>query len=106
MPALFDSTDGLVLQRAVCVAVGSIAASSLMDPYRPHVWLRRSCHNDPVIFQPDPSVCKLPDGPIPLSWHLRKQDKKLIQAAWECELKNKLNCKAVADFVLHQQQSH
>jgi hypothetical protein len=62
-------------------------------------WGEKHIQIIPVIFQPDTSVCSLPDGPIPLSWHLRKQDKDFIKAAWDCELKNKLNCKAVADFI-------
>lgn len=67
-------------------------------------WEEKKIHIVPVIFQPDLSVCNLADGPIPLSWHLRKQDKDFIQKAWDCELKNKLNCKAVAEFVLQSQR--
>ena len=41
-------------------------------------------------------------GVLPLSWHLRKDDKDLIEEAWDYELHKSLdknNCKQVLDFV-------
>ena len=56
-----------------------------------------------IVFQPDPSVYSKAKtrgkrGVLPLSWHLRKDDKDLIDEAWEYELQ-KTNCKQVLDFV-------
>jgi len=76
------------------------AATSDMEFYLlQKYWAEKHIDISTVIFQPDPSICKLPANQIPLSWHLRKRDKDLIDAAWDCELKNKLNCKVVSDFV-------
>jgi hypothetical protein len=66
-------------------------------------WAEKHIDISTVIFQPDPSVCKLPDNPIPLSWHLRNQDKDLIDKAWKCELESKQNCKAVVKFAMEQE---
>jgi hypothetical protein len=37
-------------------------------------------------------------GILPLSWHLRDEDKQLIEEAWNFEL-TKNNCQTVMDFV-------
>ena len=62
-------------------------------------WGEKHVQIVPVIFQPDPSVYDQANGAVPLSWHMRKQDKDLIQRAWDFEVANKLNCKTVVDFV-------
>lgn len=56
------------------------------------------------IFQPDRSVYSKAraagkTGVLPLSWHLRKDDKDLIEEAWKCEYENNDNCKRVLEFV-------
>ena len=74
------------------------AATSDMEFYLlQKYWAEKHIHIRTVIFQPDPAICKLAANQIPLSWHLRKRDKDLIDAAWDCELKNK---QAVADFIM------
>jgi hypothetical protein len=65
-------------------------------------WSCRGIDVDSIIFEPDPSVYRGPDGKtvdIPLSWHLRAVDKWRVQKAWDNELTKKDNCKRVLDFV-------
>ena len=62
-------------------------------------WGQKHIQIVPVIFQPDLSVYDQANGAVPLSWHMRKQDKNLIQKAWDFERQYKSNCKTVVDFV-------
>jgi hypothetical protein len=67
-------------------------------------WSRRGIDLIPVIFQPDASIYSKAKaqgkrGVLPLSWHLRKDDKDLIEEAWDYECQHNTNCKQVIDFV-------
>ena len=61
-------------------------------------WAEKGIDLVPVIFQPDASVYQGRKGVLPLSWHLRKDDKDLIEKAWE-NSDSQRNCKTVVDFV-------
>jgi hypothetical protein len=62
-------------------------------------WGQKGIHIVPIVFQPDISVCKKRKGIIPLSWHLRDQDKQLIEEAWQYESDHNDDCQTVLDFV-------
>jgi hypothetical protein len=62
-------------------------------------WLEKKIEIEPVIFQPDPSVYAKAGGAVPLSWHLRKQDKDSIGKAWKFETDYKQRIQRVANFV-------
>jgi hypothetical protein len=60
-------------------------------------WGQKRVEIVPIVFQPDAAVYEK-NGILPLSWHLREEDKQLIAEAWNLELK-KSNCQTVMDFV-------
>ena len=62
-------------------------------------WHEKGVDIEPVIFQPDPSAYEKAHGAVPLSWHLRKQDKDSIEAAWKYETDQKKNIQRVAEFI-------
>jgi hypothetical protein len=62
-------------------------------------WHEKKIEIEPVIFQPDPSAYQKAGGAVPLSWHLRKQDKDSIEDAWKFETEYKQRIQRVADFV-------
>jgi hypothetical protein len=66
-------------------------------------WHEKKIEIEPVIFQPDPSAYEKAGGAVPLSWHLRQQDKDSIEDAWKFELQHKPNCQMVADFIAQRQ---
>ena len=61
-------------------------------------WGQKGVDLVPIVFQPDATVYEK-KGILPLSWHLRDEDKQLIEEAWKYECQNKSNCKTVMDFV-------
>ncbi len=60
-------------------------------------WGQKGVKIVPIVFQPEAAVYEK-KGILPLSWHLRDEDKQLIEEAWNFELK-KSNCQTVTDFV-------
>jgi hypothetical protein len=80
-------------------AATNVTELDLLQKY----WRGRGIELVSIVFQPDPSVysnakTRGKRGVLPLSWHLRKDDKDLIEEAWKYELQ-KTNCKQVIDFV-------
>jgi hypothetical protein len=64
-------------------------------------WKNRNIMIRSITFEPDNSVYHSAEGKnavLPLSWHMRQEDKKFIEKAWQYELSKK-NCQAVLDFV-------
>jgi Patatin-like phospholipase len=61
-------------------------------------WAEKKIKIVRLVFQPDASIYQN-ERAIPLSWHLRKRDKELIEAAWQYECEHTTNCQAVIDFV-------
>jgi hypothetical protein len=59
-------------------------------------WGLKGIEIDDIVLQPDKEVYEK-KGILPLSWHLRDQDKELIEKAWE--RKCATSCQAVMDFV-------
>jgi len=79
-------------------AATNVTELDLLQKY----WSARGIDLIPIVFQPDASVysnSKGRRGVLPLSWHLRKDDKELIEEAWAYECKHKGNCKQVLEFV-------
>jgi hypothetical protein len=71
----------------------NVAKLDLMKKY----WGQKGTEIVDVVFQPDKEVYEN-KGILPLSWHLRDQDKQLIEEAWKRECKS--NCQTVMDFVV------
>lgn len=61
-------------------------------------WAQKGIEIVRLIFQPDASIYKGEEA-IPLSWHLRKRDRKLIEDAWQYECDHTTKCQTVMDFV-------
>src|SRR5204863_10070053 len=81
-------------------AATNVTEFDLLQKY----WACREIVLTPIIFQPDRSVYSNAraagkKGVLPLSWHLRKDDKDLIEEAWKYEYENNDNCKRVLEFV-------
>jgi hypothetical protein len=81
-------------------AATNVTEFDLLQKY----WAGKEIVLTPIVFQPAQSVYSKAraagkKGVLPLSWHLRKDDKDLIEEAWNYECANNDNCKRVLEFV-------